>query len=108
MSLPPGLPAGTLLIVRAYTASQAEQAAFVVVISEDEGHQTLLQARVHMEDIYQRQQGARCPAQPPLAHPHPWPSPQPHGAVLSELSAALLPSRPAPPHLAARSPPQCC
>mmetsp|Transcript_29119 Transcript_29119/g.79506 ORF Transcript_29119/g.79506 Transcript_29119/m.79506 type:complete len:870 (+) Transcript_29119:94-2703(+) len=36
--------------------SPAEQAAFVVVISEDEGHQTLLQARVHMEDIYQRQQ----------------------------------------------------
>eukprot|EP00962_Isochrysis_galbana_P033641 scaffold11310_cov107-Isochrysis_galbana.AAC.6 len=53
--------------VRQHSVSSAEQAAFVVVISEDEGHQTLLQARVHMEDIYQRQQGAPllCLAVPP-------------------------------------------
>ena len=60
-----GLPPtrGTRLMWAAALDSQAEQAAFVVVISEDEGHQTLLQARVHMEDIYQRQQGVRPLAQ---------------------------------------------
>ncbi|EOD38981.1 hypothetical protein EMIHUDRAFT_223819 [Emiliania huxleyi CCMP1516] len=38
--------------------SPEDEAAFVVVVSEDDGSQVLLQARVHMEDIYQRQQGA--------------------------------------------------
>jgi len=36
--------------------SPEDEAAFVVVVSEDDGSQVLLQARVHMEDIYQRQQ----------------------------------------------------
>mmetsp|Transcript_41571 Transcript_41571/g.69143 ORF Transcript_41571/g.69143 Transcript_41571/m.69143 type:complete len:821 (-) Transcript_41571:191-2653(-) len=36
--------------------SPAEEAAFVVVLSEDDGSSALLNARVHMEDIYQRQQ----------------------------------------------------
>ena len=36
----------------------AEEAAFIVVMSEEDGATHLLQARVLMEDIYQRQQGA--------------------------------------------------
>jgi len=39
--------------------SQAEQTAYLVVASEDDANAMLLQARVHMEDIYQRQQGER-------------------------------------------------
>jgi protein phosphatase-4 regulatory subunit 3 len=34
----------------------AEEAAFIVVLSEEDGASHLLQARVLMEDIYQRQQ----------------------------------------------------
>ena len=40
-------------------ACQAEEAAFIVVLSEEDGASHLLQARVLMEDIYQRQQGGR-------------------------------------------------
>ena len=47
----------------------AEEAAFIVVLSEDDCASHLLQARVLMDDIYQRQQGAphqlllpACPA----------------------------------------------
>merc|ERR1719310_2170785 len=36
--------------------SPADEAAFVVVLSEEDGNSSLLHARVHMEDIYQRQQ----------------------------------------------------
>ena len=38
----------------------AEEAAFIVVLSEEDGSSHLLQARVLMDDIYQRQQGAPC------------------------------------------------
>ena len=50
-------------------ARQAEEAAFIVVLSEDDGASHLLQARVLMEDIYQRQQGtpAPCPLGAPAA-----------------------------------------
>ena len=50
-------------------ACQAEEAAFIVVLSEEDGASHLLQARVLMEDIYQRQQGG-WPLQQPTAPLH--------------------------------------
>ena len=51
--------AGAAILAHAgRSRAQEDEAAFVVVVSEDDGSQVLLQARVHMEDIYQRQQGA--------------------------------------------------
>ena len=51
--------AGAAILAHARRSrAQEDEAAFVVVVSEDDGSQVLLQARVHMEDIYQRQQGA--------------------------------------------------
>ena len=66
-------------------ACQAEEAAFIVVLSEEDGASHLLQARVLMEDIYQRQQGGR-------------PLPQ-HAPVHQPALAAPPPRRPATPLL---------
>ena len=37
--------------------SQVEETAYVIVLSEEDNSTHLLSARIHMEDIYQRQQG---------------------------------------------------
>ena len=42
---------------------QADEAAFIVLVSEEDGS-SLVRARVHMEDIYTRQQGAVARLQP--------------------------------------------
>ena len=62
-------------------ACQAEEAAFIVVLSEEDGASHLLQARVLMEDIYQRQQGGPLPlalarSAPTRARPARWPLPE--------------------------------
>ena len=41
------------------STTQADKTAFIVLVSEDDGA-NLVRARLHMEDIYQRQQGAHC------------------------------------------------
>ena len=74
-SQPQAEPAG------ACGAWQAEEAAFIVVLSEEDGASHLLQARVLMEDIYQRQQGGPLPlalarSAPTRARPTRWPLPE--------------------------------
>ena len=61
--------------------AQLEDAAFIVVVSEEDSEQCVLQAKVHMEDIYQRQQGGPLPlalarSAPTRARPARWPLPE--------------------------------
>ena len=39
-----------------HRVNQADETAFIVLVSEEDGS-SLVKARVHMEEIYQRQQG---------------------------------------------------